>query len=265
MMEEIVIEEGKRRSISIKNRPRIRIIAEEGSQVDIIEEQSGSQVMFELEIVGKPGSKVNYTSIQDLPESSDVKITRKAFLGKDAQLQWSIYSFGSGKLEESTDTYLESEGCQTNYSEIFFTNKKQDYNITSNLHHKERNTKGEVLVKGLLKNSSRAIFKGLIKIDKKAQQSDSFLAEHTMLLDKEARSDSIPALEIEANDVRCTHSSSMTQVDEEQVFYLQSRGINREEAREQIVLGFLNPVISKIAAQKIRENIISRISDKWHQ
>jgi Fe-S cluster assembly protein SufD len=117
----------------------------------------------------------------------------------------------------------------------------------------------DLLVKGALRDEAVSVYSGLIKIRKDAQHSDAYQANRNLLLSPKARADSIPKLEIEANDVRCTHGATVGQVDAEQLFYLQSRGFSLDEAQNTLVHGFFQPVIDRIALGEVRERIHAAI------
>jgi len=146
--------------------------------------------------------------------------------------------------------------------QIIFGNGKQHFDIQSSLNHKAEWTKGEVMVRGVLKDEARSVFYGLAKIRKEAQNADSFLSDHMLVLSGKARADTIPALEIEADQVKASHSASIGQIDEEQIFYLGCRGLQEEEAKRLILEGFLQPAISKILMKKVKNRVIRAIRDK---
>jgi Fe-S cluster assembly scaffold protein SufB len=113
-----------------------------------------------------------------------------------------------------------------------------------------------------MKDASKSLFKGMIKIDKEAKASESYLAGHAILLDKSAKSDAIPGLEIETNEVKATHSASVAQLDENEIFYLMSRGLSRDGAKREIVNGFLEPLSRKMGPT-IRAWVTYLIENKW--
>jgi len=128
--------------------------------------------------------------------------------------------------------------------------------------HNAPSTIGRVLEKSVLKDTSKSLFKGMIRIEKGAHHAESYLAGHSILLDKGAKSDSIPGLEIFTNDVKATHSASVAQMDEEQLFYLASRCLSKSEAQKIIVEGFLEPLSRKMSYQ-IRAWISYLFESKW--
>jgi len=132
---------------------------------------------------------------------------------------------------------------------------RQHFDYQSLQDHFAPNCLSDLLVKGALRDEAVSIYSGLIKIRKEAQHSDAYQANRNLLLSGKARTDSIPKLEIEANDVRCTHGATVGQVDAEQLFYLQSRGFSVKDAQDTLVHGFFQPVIDRIALPRVRDQI----------
>src|SRR5881628_649939 len=137
------------------------------------------------------------------------------------------------------------------------------FDIVTDLTHQAPSTTGSVLARGVLRDKSRLVFKGMIRIEKGAKNSRSYLAEHAMILSKNARADAIPGLEIETNEVKATHSGSVAQIDEEQVFYLMARGLSQSEAKKLIIVGFLHPAVQRITSRTVRAGIQYLIEEKW--
>ena len=133
----------------------------------------------------------------------------------------------------------------------------------SNLIHTGKNTTGRVLSNGVLKDKSNSIFKGMIKISEFAKYCNSFLSEHAMLLSKDAKAKAIPGLEIETNEVKATHSASVSQIEEDKIFYLMSRGLSDEDAKKMIAFGFFEPVIQKMLLDEMKVKVSHLLELKW--
>ena len=146
--------------------------------------------------------------------------------------------------------------------ELVFGENKQNFDIVSDLSHQSSDTKGTALTKGVFRDDSSSIFKGMIKIDEGAKNSESYLAEHSLLLGKGARANAVPGLEIKTNDVKATHSASVAQIDAEQLFYLNTRCLSYAEAERTIIEGFLEPLSRKMSFQ-VRAWIAYLIESKW--
>ena len=162
------------------------------------------------------------------------------------------------------DNRLEGRGATVQQAEIGFGSGSQLFDLTSYTRHIGEDTTGDLLSKGIFADRSRGYFKGLIEIQRTARGTDSFLGEFAMLLNKKARSVTIPSLEIDQPDVRrASHSSSVGPIDETQLFYLMSRGLPRELARKFIVLGFLEPVVARIPLPEAQDRLRELLEQKW--
>ena len=187
---------------------------------------------------------------------------RKAFVERDGKMSWYIGLFGSLLSRYKTDSVMKGSGASAEDVEIIFGANNQSFDVTSNLLHFGGHSRGRVLVKSVLKDTSKSLFKGMIKIGKEGKGTESYLAGHAILLDRGAKSDSIPGLEIETNEVKATHSASVAQMDENQIYYLTTRGLNREGAKREIVSGFLEPLSRKMGPT-IRAWVNYLIENKW--
>jgi Fe-S cluster assembly scaffold protein SufB len=210
------------------------------------------------------GASLDVASIQDFGAGTVAIVNRDARLDRDASLRWSLASIGSLFHKSRIDNRLEGRGSSVHQVEIGFGSGSQIFDLTSYTRHIGQDTTGDLLSKGVFLDRSRGYIKGLIEIAKTAKGTDSFLGEFSMLLDRKARSVTIPSLEIDQPDVRrAAHSSSAGPIDESQVFYLMSRGIDRETARKFIVLGFLEPVVSRVPLAGAQEHLRALLEEKW--
>ena len=205
---------------------------------------------------------LDMVSLQSMAGQTVNFSNRKAFVGRDAKMSWYLGLFGAQQSRYKTDSIMKESGSTAEDFEIIFGINDQSFDVTSNLIHNGQNSRGRVLVKSVMKDNSKSLFKGMIKIGKYAKASESYLAGHAILLDKGAKSDAIPGLEIETNEVKATHSASVAQLDEAQIFYLMSRGLSRELAKREIVSGFLEPLSRKMGPT-IRAWVNYLIENKW--
>ena len=248
------------------------VIADSNSKASIVQEiysnkQFGDKIqqsLFELlECYVGSNSGLEVVTLQAMNEKNSVNFSnRKAFIEKDAKMSWYMGLFGAQLSRYKIDNIMKGQGASAEDVEIIFGNNDQSFDVTSNLIHYGPNTRGRVLSKSVMKDKSKSLFKGMIKIDKNGKSAESYLAGHAILLDKGAKSDTIPGLEIETNEVRATHSASVAQIDENQIFYLMSRGLNNEEAKREIVSGFLEPLSRKMGPT-IRAWVNYLIENKW--
>ncbi|OLC23568.1 MAG: Fe-S cluster assembly protein SufD [Thaumarchaeota archaeon 13_1_40CM_3_50_5] len=248
------------------------VVADTGSKATVVQElyASGSsgrqdvqQGYFELmETHVNPNAHLEMVTLQAMGADTVNVSNRKAFVERDAKMSWYIGMFGSLLSRYKTDSIMKGAGASAEDVEIIFGVGNQSFDVMSNLIHHGQYSRGRVLVKSVLKDTSKSLFKGMIKIGKDGKGAESYLAGHAILLDKGSKSDSIPGLEIETNEVKATHSASVAQIDENQIYYLSTRGLTREGAKREIVSGFLEPLSRKMGPT-IRAWVNYLIENKW--
>ncbi len=215
-----------------------------------------------LDVIVNQNAELDMITLQAMDQDAINFSTRKANVGRDGRMNWYLGLFGSLLSRYKIDNYLTGIGANVTDTEVVFGNKNQSFDITSNVIHVAPSTTGRVLEKSVLKDTSKSLFKGMIRIEKEAHHAESYLSGHSILLDKGAKSDSIPGLEIFTNDVKATHSASVAQIDDEHLFYLGTRCLNKSDAQKIIVEGFLEPLSRKMSYQ-IRAWITYLIDSKW--
>jgi Fe-S cluster assembly protein SufB len=244
------------------------IVAEENSKSRIVQElyapkTNNQQAYLELlNINVGQNSQLDGTTLQMMDQSAVNFSTRKAIIAQDSKINWYLGLFGAMLSRYRIDYYLNGTGAYANDAEVVFGNNEQSFDISTNVNHEKPSTEGKVIEKSILKNKSKSLFKGMIRIKEEAAKSKSFLSGRSILLDEGAKSDAIPGLEIFTNDVKATHSASVAQIDEEQIFYLQTRCLDREESERIIVEGFLEP-LSRTMSYQVRAWIAYLIESKW--
>jgi Fe-S cluster assembly protein SufB/Fe-S cluster assembly protein SufD len=245
------------------------LVAEQNSKAAIVQElyaPKGTKQQAYLELLtvnSHPNSNLNMTTFEALDQTAVNFSTRYCDISQDAKISWYLGLFGSLLSRYRTNYYLNGTGAYAEDAEVVFGNNEQSFDLAANLIHQKPSTEGKVVQRAVLKNKSRSLFKGMIRILEGASQSKSFLSGRSILLDKDAKSDAIPGLEIFTNDVKATHSASVAQVDEEQVFYLGCRCLGREEAERIIVEGFMEPM-SRSMSYQVRAWIAYLIESKWN-
>jgi Fe-S cluster assembly scaffold protein SufB len=245
----------------------------DGASASVVEElvASGStaaarQALFTgtTEVILGAGSKLALAGVQELGPDTVAFQHRRARIGEGADLRWALAQLGSRLVRSRIDNRLEGDRSTVDQVEIVFGSDAQLFDLTSFTSHLARDTTGNLLSKGALLDSARSYMKGLIIIDKPAIGTDSFLGEFGMNLSKAARSVAIPSLEIDQPDCRrAMHSSSVGPIDENQLFYLESRGIPPDEARKFIVLGFLEPVVARVPLAAAQDRLRDALEAKW--
>jgi len=246
----------------------------ENASVSVLEEQlpsdesvaSDTQSLWwgTTEVRLNQGASLNFAGQQDFGPNTLAFVNRHASLEKDAQLNWALASVGAAIHKSRIDNLLVGRGSGVRQVEIGFGGGRQLFDATSYTRHIGADTTGDLLSKGVFLDRSRGYYKGMITIERTATGTDSFLGEFAMLMSKQSRSVTIPSLEIDQPNVRrASHASSVGPVDESQIFYLMSRGLPREIARKFIVLGFLEPVVSRIPLGDAQDRLRRLLEDKW--
>ena len=244
------------------------IFADESSKAIIVQELYSPKIETQqayLELMNTnvgDNAQLDVTTLQMLDQSAVTFSTKRTDLGQDAKVNWYSGLFGSMLSRYKIEYFLNGTGASSNDSEVIFGNNEQSFDIQTNVNHESPATEGRVVEKSILRNKSKSLFKGMIRIKENASKSNSFLSGRSILLDKDAKSDAIPGLEIFTNDVKATHSASVAQIDEEQIFYLKTRCLSHEEAERTIVEGFLEPLSRKMSFQ-VRAWIAYLIESKW--
>jgi Fe-S cluster assembly protein SufB len=248
---------------------QVFVIAEEQSRLVYLEElyskgqASSAFIASNTEILARPASHVDFSSIQLLDDQTTHVSNRGVEVSNDSRATVSSLSLGAATSRSRMNFYLNGRGAFAEGFEIFFTDGKQRYDYETNLIHNSPDSTGSTQARGVLKGESQTIFKGMIKIVNAAKNSRSYLAHHAMILERTAKSDGVPSLEIDNNEVRATHSASVAQIDEEQLFYLMARGLSPDEAKKMVVLGFFEPVLSRVPIEQTREGARFMIEGKW--
>ena len=243
------------------------IVVEDNAKANIVQElySPANEQQAYLELLNTTvgaNSHLDVTTLQMMDQSSINFSTRNSQIAQDSKINWYLGLFGAMLSRYRIDYHLNGTGAQTNDSEVVFGNNDQSFDLNTVVNHNAESTEGRVVEKSILKNKSKSLFKGMIKINENAAHSNSFLSGRSILLDKDAKSDAIPGLEILTNDVKATHSASVAQMDEEQIFYLGTRCLSRAESERIIVEGFLEPMSRSMSTQ-IRAWIAYLIESKW--
>jgi len=249
----------------------VLLVADEGSSVTFVEEQLSDareetpQAMHAgaVEIYLRPGSLVRYIWLQDWGRNVWNFSTQRAILEQDSVLQWYVGAFGSRLTKANLELTLMGRGARAELAGLLFADDQQHMDHHTYQNHLSGLTGSDLLFKGALRDRARSVYQGLIRIHKDAQRSDAYQNNRNLLLSKQARADSIPSLEIEANDVRCTHGATAGPVEEEHVFYLMSRGLSRREAEHLIVDGFFAEVLQRIPLERVRERLREAVIRKF--
>jgi Fe-S cluster assembly protein SufD len=213
------------------------------------------------EVILGDGASIQYLVLQQYGEHVDHFAAHRIHLGRDCHTELVVAATGARLAKIYMDVAMMGAGSTARISGLIIGDGKQHFDFQSLQDHFAPNCMSDLLVKGALRDEAVSVYSGLIKIRKDAQHSDAYQANRSLILSPKAKADSIPKLEIEANDVRCTHGATMGQVDADQLFYLRSRGFSMEEAQNTLVHGFFQPVIDRIALEQVRLQIHEAIDE----
>jgi Fe-S cluster assembly protein SufD len=237
---------------------RVLVVAEEGSRFSFIEEHASaapdlpgySNVVAEL-FVGD-GAKLEYVSIQNLSQETWHFASHRATVGRDAELDWVAGGFGSKKGKIRIENDLAGQGGTSRVTGAYFADGAQHLDYDTLQRHIAPNTTSDFAFKGALRDKARAVWRGMIRVEEDAQKTNAYQENRNLLLSPDAHADSIPGLEIEANDVRCTHGATVSQVNRDELFYCMARGLSRGEAERLIVRGFYQEIFDRIELEPVR-------------
>ena len=217
------------------------------------------------ELVQKPNSHLRFVSLQDWGKGVWHFGHQKAIVDRDATLQWTVGALGSRLSKINQHVALTGIGAQSQVNGVMFTEGKQHLSYHTLQHHVAPSCRSDFLYKAALQDKSRTVWRGMIKVDNGAQKTDGYQRNDNLLLSNESRADAIPGLEIEADDVRCTHGSTTGRVDDELIFYAMCRGFTRKEAIRMIVTGFFQQVFDRVTIESVSEalgnSVIRRVRD----
>jgi Fe-S cluster assembly protein SufD len=237
---------------------RLLIVAEEGARFSFIEEHAsatrgiGGYSNSVAELFIDDGAKLEYVSIQNLSQETWHFASHRARVGRDAELDWVAGGFGSKKGKIRIENDLAGQGATSRVTGAYFADGTQHLDYDTLQKHLAPNTTSDFAFKGALRDQATAVWRGMIKVEKDAQKTNAYQENRNLLLSPKAHADSIPGLEIEANDVRCTHGATVSQVDRDELFYCMARGLSRGEAERLIVRGFYQEIFDRIELEPVR-------------
>ncbi len=236
----------------------ILVVLEDGAEATLLSETTGGETAAGLhcgaiELIVGAGAKLRYVNLQNWGSGVWHFAQQKALVAREGKLQWTIGALGSRLAKVNQHVGLTGESAEAQVNGVMFTEGKQHLSYHTLQHHEAPNCKSDLLYKGGLQDQSRVVWRGMIKVDRDAQKTNGYQRNDNLMLSAEARADSIPGLEIEADDVRCTHGSTTGRVDDEMLFYAQCRGLTRQEATRMVVAGFFQQVFDRITIDSVRE------------
>jgi len=240
---------------------RTLIVLEEGAEAEVWEHCSSPSDEVEallnsvVELHVGQAATLRYISTQDISERSWIFATQRAQVERDGRLDWTALGFGSARGKVRMETNLAGPGSEARVTGGYAGSRGQHLDYDTTQEHAAPNTNSDLAFRGVLAAGATAVWRGMIRVDPGAQNTDAFQESRNLLLSTEAHADAIPGLEIEADDVRCTHAAAVAQIDKEQLFYLTSRGLDPAEAKSLIIEGFLESLVERLAEGPVRDEI----------
>jgi Fe-S cluster assembly protein SufD len=240
---------------------RTLIVLEEGAEAEVWEHWSspGDEVEALLNSVVElsvgQAATLRYVNTQDISERAWIFATQRAQIERDARLDWAALGFGSARGKVRMETKLAGPGSEARVTGGYAGGPGQHLDYDTTQEHAAPNTVSDLAFRGVLAAGATAVWRGMIKVDPGAQQTDAFQESRNLLLSPAAHADAIPGLEILADDVRCTHAAAIAQIDKDQLFYLTSRGLGEAAAKSLIIEGFLESLVERLAEGPVRDEV----------
>ena len=246
------------------------IWVEEGAQITFVHESASPEGKDDaqnihngiVEIFVGQNARLNFVELQSWGENVWSFTRERARVMGNGSLEWIFGAMGTRLTKNFSDIDLMEEGANGRMSGFYFTSDHQHLDHDTQQNHMAPNTTSDLLYKGALKDHSRSVWQGMIYVAPGALGTDGYQANRNLILSKDARADSIPGLEILADDVRCTHGATVGKIDESLLFYLLSRGIPRKEAEKLIVMGFFEPIMDRIPFEGVQARFHDAIQEK---
>jgi Fe-S cluster assembly protein SufD len=238
---------------------RLLVVAEEGARFTLVEEVASASPDLRAytnaaeEFFLEQGSKFEYVSIQNLSRETWHFATHHARVERDAELDWVAGGFGSKRGKVRIQNDLAGQGATSRVTGAYFTDGEQHLDYDTFQEHIAPNTTSDFAFKGALRDTSTAVWRGMIRVERDAQKTNAYQENRNLMLSPTTHAVPIPGLEILANDVRCTHGATVSRVDREELFYAMARGLSRGEAERLIVRGFFQDILDRIEFEAVRE------------
>jgi Fe-S cluster assembly protein SufD len=246
---------------------RTLVVAEEGAEVAFVDEYGSEQAAGALsvnatEVFAGEGAKVVYTAVQRWGEGVTHLATDRLVAGRDARITMLYASLGGELTRLDARCAMQAPGSHVDMLGIYIGQGRQHIDHETLQDHQAPHASSNLLFKGALDDEARSVFRGLIRVHPKAQRTDAYQTNRNLVLSAKARADSLPNLEIQADDVRCSHAATVGQLDEEEIFYLLSRGVPKAEAVRLVVFGFFAEVLDQLPMDGVREELLRVVERK---
>jgi Fe-S cluster assembly protein SufD len=244
---------------------RVLVVLERGARATFVEEfrsEVPGYLNVVVELVVADEAQLEYVTIQHHHAETRQFGTHRATVGRDAELDWVAAALGGTRAKSRMESLLAGPGARVKVTGAYYLNGSEHIDYDTTQEHAAPNTMSDLAFKGVLDDRARAVWRGVIRVDKGAQKTDAYQENRNLLLSTDAQATPIPGLEIEANDVRCTHGATVGQVDSAQLFYLMTRGLDRAGAQRMIVRGFFEPVLERIGSAQARDRLAAALESR---
>lgn len=251
--------------------PHVLIVAEANSSVTYVDNylsggQSGAVMLNAVsEVFVKSGASVRFASIHNMDDQVTDVTYRRAILEQDARIEWIVGELNMGDSVADTNSILKGDGSTSDAKVICVGTNKQRLNITTRATHFGKSSDSDMITRAVMRDEATAIFNGITKIEHGATHANGEQTERVLMLSPRARGDANPILLIDEDEVTAGHAASVGQVNKDQVYYMMSRGLSRDEAEKLIIYGFLEPVVSMIPIKKVEEQLKLLVERKLGQ
>jgi len=252
--------------------PRTVIVVKPGAEATLVQRFTGGPVVEGNGAVGlhasgtevfvEEGGRLHYISMQNFSPGVFDFTLKRAHIARDAEIDWVLGMFGGSFLRYDIECAMEGPGGTSYMYGIGIGEKRQQFSQFTRQHHKCGNTVSDLLFKNVYRDEATGVYSGVIKVEKNANGTNAYQANRNLVLGEAVKCDSRPLLEIESNDLRCTHGATIGRLDEDQVFYLRSRGLPDPDARQLLIEAFLEPVLARIKVEDVRKEFTELVHHK---
>jgi Fe-S cluster assembly protein SufD len=252
--------------------PHTLVVVEPGAEATLVQKFTGGPQVGTngapsihasgTEVFVKEGGHLHYISEQNFSPNVYDFTLKRAHVARDAEIDWVLGMFGASFQRYDVECVMEGEGGNSFMYAVGVLDHNQQFGQFTKQHHKTGNTTSDLMFKNVLRDSAVSNYAGVIKVEKNANGTNAYQANRNLVLSKEVRCDTRPILEIESNQLRCTHGATVGQLEENQLFYLRSRGLTPELARDVLIEAFLDPVLARIQVESVQKEFAKLVHDK---
>lgn len=248
--------------------PRVLVVAEAGAEFSLVDEAASPDfdrqtlALGTVEVFADEGARVHYVAVQDWGAGVVNLSTDRVVAGRDARVTSLTLALGATLSRSDIRCRLDRPGSHVDLLGLYIADGAQHFDHETLQDHASPHASSNLLFKGALRDQGRSVFRGLIRVHPGAQRTDAYQTNRNLILSNEARADSLPNLEIQADDVRCSHAATVGQLDEDEIFYLLSRGIPKKEAVRLVVFGFFGEVLDQLTLDEVRAELVRAVERK---